>query len=87
MNIQLSPQAEKFLRRTHLDDQLIETAIRRFIAFLNGEQVNLNVKRMRGVWRNYYRLRLGHLRLVVEPRLEQGEFYVERLQFRGKGYK
>lgn len=87
MIIKLSPQAEKFLRRAHLDDKLIETAIQKFIAFLSGEQVNLNVRRMRGAWRNFYRLRLGHLRLVVEPRLEQEEFYIERLQFRGKGYK
>ncbi len=58
-----------------------------FLRKLRGEKINVNVKKLKGNWEGYYRLRKGKLRIIFEVNKDDKSIYVERIDFRGEVYK
>ena len=55
---------------------------------LKTEDVNIDIKALKGNLRNYYRIRSGKIRIIFK--IEMGIVYivfVERIDFRGNVYK
>lgn len=46
----------------------------------------LDVKRLRGKWRGFLRLRIGEIRVIFKIDLEKKEILVYNVHFRGKVY-
>ncbi len=86
--IRYSRQAINFLKRENIEQYDVEVLIVRGIKklFLNMRMA-VDIKKMKGGWKNYYRIRQGKIRIIV--RFDSGEriAYVERIGWRGKVYR
>jgi len=79
--------AEKFLGRNHMERErvldLIGLAIRKF----SGEVANVNIKKLKGAWRGYYRIKRGDLRIIASFDFERAHALIEHIDWRGSAYK
>ena len=87
MKIKLSNSADKFLKKNKIKDEELIFLLQKFIKFLKGEIINLDVKKMKGKWKGAYRIRVGKIRIIIFPNLDQNEFFIDRIDFRGNIYK
>ena len=58
-----------------------------FLRKLRGELVNIDVKKLKGEWKGYFRIRKGRLRIIFSIDTSSRSLYVERIDFRGDAYK
>lgn len=85
--IDFSTDSLKFLRKNNLQEDFsiekIKLALRKF----KGEDVNINIKKLRGEWEGFYRIRSGKLRIIVEFQFDYCRAYIEEIDWRGGVYK
>jgi len=65
----------------------VREELKNFLRKLRGEKINVDVKKLKGNWEGYYRLRKGKLRIIFEVNKDDKSIYVERIDFRGEVYK
>ena len=84
--IDLTRDAEKFLSRNHMEREhvldLVGLAVRKF----SGEPANVNIKKLKGVWRGFYRIRRGDLRIIASFDFERARALIEQIDWRGNAY-
>ena len=85
-NIEYSRHADKFIEREGIRVTVREQ-IKGFLKKIRGERVNIDVKKLKGKWKGYLRIRKGKLRVIFAVDFEDKALYVERVDFRGKAYK
>ena len=61
-------------------------SVRDFILKITGSSVNIDVKKLKGAWAGYYRIRKGKIRIVLRPDIEAGAVFVDVVDFRGSVY-
>jgi len=49
--------------------------------------INIDVKKLKGEWKGYFRIRKGRLRIIFSIETSHRSIYVERIDFRGDAYK
>jgi mRNA interferase RelE/StbE len=85
--ISFSKNSLRFLRFNHLEEifviDKIKIALRKFI----GEDINIDIKKLKGKWEEFYRIRDGKLRIIVEFKFEDYYVYIEEIDWRGNMYK
>ncbi len=54
---------------------------------MKGENVNIDIRKLSGEWKGYYRLRKGKLRIIFEVSKVERFLFVEKIDFRGDVYK
>jgi len=85
-HIQYSRDAEQFI-----DKQKIRVEVREqlelFLRKMKGESINVDVKKLKGEWKGYLRIRKGKLRVIFSADFSERVLYVERTDFRGKAYR
>lgn len=86
-SIDLSRDADKFLRKNQNIEDVLIIEIKKLINKLEGETVNINFKKLSGIWDGYYRIRKGKIRIIVFPDYLNKVIYVETIDFRGDVYK
>ena len=65
----------------------VRNEIRKFLLKMNGENINVDLRKLVGNWKGYYRIRIGQIRVIFKVFKEDREIYVERIDFRGSIYK
>jgi len=55
--IELSSNAYKFLKRNKIPKEKIFELIRKAIRKFQGEKVNINIKKLKGKWFGFYRIK------------------------------
>jgi mRNA interferase RelE/StbE len=50
---------------------------------LKGEIISIDVKKMKGKWKGFYRLRDGKKRIIFQINFEEHKIYLDRIDFRG----
>jgi len=85
--IDFSKQARKFFEKHGGLEQEILGLIRIFILKLQGEIVNIDIKKLKGEWKDYFRIRKGKLRILLKIDFDNRELFVEKIDFRGDVYK
>ena len=85
--IQLSRQADAFAVAEHIADELILTLIGKFINYCKGHDENIDVKKMKGKWKGYHRIRIGKVRIILKVDFKAYSIFVDRIDFRGNVYK
>lgn len=60
--------------------------VRKSIKKLQGESVNVDIKKLKGEWSGFYRNRIGKIRVIIEIDLDAFSVFVERIDFRGAIY-
>ena len=84
--IAFSKDAVHFLEENDLKAVVtdkVKAALKKF----NGEEVNLDIKKLGGDWEGFYRIRTGKIRILLEFRFDRSLVFVERIDWRGNVYK
>lgn len=85
--IETSKNAEKFLERNSLAKAEVFELVGKAIRYFRGEKVNVDIRKLRGRWRGFYRIRRGKLRFIAEFDFENSVVFVEEIDWRGNVYK
>ena len=85
--VDLSRDAEKFVQANRIEKEealaLIGKAIQRF----QGESINIDLKKLKGAWQGFYRIRMGKMRIIAEFDFENSAVFIEQIDWRGNVYK
>jgi len=84
--IKYTNQALKFLEKTSIEsvDNIILKAIKKVIYFKNS---NVNIRKMKGNWKKFYRIRKGNLRIIIKFESEDRTVLIYRIGNRGNVYR
>jgi len=85
--IDTSKNAEKFLSKNELTIDEVREVISRAVRFFQGEDVNVNIKKLKGRWAGFYRVRTGRIRIIAEFNFENLVVSIEEIDWRGNAYK
>lgn len=92
MRVEFSKSAVKFLKRLDVDKQrLIKAKILLLRRSLNERGVlpfdALDIKKMKGSWQGYYRVRVGKIRIIFVFWMKEEKLFVQDICFRGDAYR
>ena len=85
--IDFSANSLKFLKRNNLEENFIISKIELALRSFKGENINIDIKKLKGEWEGFYRIRSGRLRIIAEFQFEQNRAYIEEIDWRGNVYK
>ena len=85
--IDFSANSLKFLKRNNLEENFIISKIELALRSFKGENINIDIKKLKGEWEGFYRIRSGRLRIIAEFQFEQNRVYIEEIDWRGNVYK
>jgi len=60
---------------------------RKFLKLISGEKEHIDIKKMKGDWEGFYRVRSGKTRIILSIYIDREEIYIERIGFRGDVFK
>ena len=84
--IEYSKDAIKFVNKQNIHNEVREE-IKKFFKRIEGENINIDLKKLEGVWARYYRLKKGKVRIIFEINKLEKALFVEKVDFRGDVYK
>jgi mRNA interferase RelE/StbE len=85
--IKISRDAEKFLKKNNLTVEQIDNLVAEAIRCFKGEDVVVDIKKLKGEWKGFYRIRSGKIRIVAEFDFCNSSVFVKAIDFRGNVYK
>ncbi|PJE73734.1 MAG: hypothetical protein COV02_01025 [Candidatus Terrybacteria bacterium CG10_big_fil_rev_8_21_14_0_10_41_10] len=85
----LSRDADRFLigNKTKINEEEIFDLIRKSLLKFKGESINVDIKKLKGEWEGFFRIRKGDLRVIIEFDFENLAALVEQIDWRGNAYK
>lgn len=86
-NLNFSKQAEKFLKTNGVTKEKIFGIIIKAVKKLRGEKINIDIKKLRGEWTGFFRIRIGKIRIIAEFDFDKQSVLVEIIDTRGNAYK
>lgn len=87
LRIELSKQADRFTEKEGITDDEIFSMIQKFINYSKGLDVNIDVKRMKGKWKGFHRIRIGKIRMLLKMNFKERTIFIDRIDYRGSVYK
>jgi len=84
--IEYSRRANDFIEEQEIHDK-VRDSLRDFILKLSGSSINIDVKKLKGDWAGYYRIRKGNVRIIIMPDAESRTIFVDIVDFRGSVYR
>jgi len=84
--ISYSHDAGKFLDKESFHRQ-IKNELINFLKRIEGENINVDVKKLKGSWKGFYRIRKGKIRIIFSVDYENKILFVNKIDFRGDVYK
>ncbi len=54
---------------------------------IQGEDINVDIKKLKGEWQGFYRSRMGRIRVIFEVNFDAFVVSIENIDFRGSAYK
>ena len=84
--IDLSRNAEKFLGKNRLTIEEVQELVRKALQYFQGEDINIDIKKLKGKWAGFYRIRSGRLRIIIEFDFENSVVFIEEIDWRGNVY-
>ncbi len=83
--VRYSKQISKFLEKNTIDslDNDIRKAIKKVVI---KENTNIDIKKMKGDWKGFYRIRQGDLRIIIRFEVENEIVFIHRIGWRGNVY-
>ncbi len=86
-HISFSKDSLKFLHSNHLEENLVIEKIKTTLRKFNGENINIDIKKLKGEWDGFYRIRDGKLRIIAEFKFDSHNVHIEEIDWRGNSYK
>lgn len=81
--IEFSELFIKILSNNNVDENLIVDKISLVIKKLQGAKINIDVKKLKGDWEGFYRIRSGKIRIIVEFNFASRIVFIEAIDWRG----
>ena len=75
-DIQYSRDAEQFIDKQKIRAEVTEQ-LELFLRKMKGEPINVDVKKLKGEWKGYLRIRKGKLRVIFSVDFSERVLYVE----------
>ncbi len=85
--IEISKQAEKFIKKENIDDNELLSLIQKLLNYLKGKDENINAKKLNGKWQGYHRIKIGRTRIILKIEFREKVIFVNRIDYRGDVYK
>lgn len=85
--VSFSREAVKFLSQSKVKEDTVVDKVMLAIKKLQGEDVNIDIRKLKGDWEGFYRIRYGKLRIILEFEFEDCRVYIDRIDWRGGVYK
>ncbi len=85
--IELSKQVDKFIEKENIKDAEILAIIQKLINYSKGLDENIDVKKLKGNWKGFYRIKTGKTRIIVKINFKDKTVFVDRIDYRGDVYK
>ncbi len=85
--ITLSKSAEKAVAKGKIPRAKLDGLLERFIQKMDGKDVRIDFKELKGVWRGYYRIRSRDWRIILKPDFLNKAIFIKRIGTRGDVYK
>ncbi|PIQ94377.1 MAG: hypothetical protein COV68_04915 [Nitrospirae bacterium CG11_big_fil_rev_8_21_14_0_20_41_14] len=85
--IELSRQADKFAKKENIKDDEILNLVKKVINYSKGLDENIDVKKMKGKWKGYYRIKIGKVRMILRIDFKNKIAFIDKIDFRGNIYK
>lgn len=86
-SIGLSKNSINFLTNNNIDEIIVIDKVRLALRKFSGENVNLDIKKLKGEWSGFYRIRDGKIRIIIEFQFDNYKAYIEEIDWRGNVYK
>ena len=85
--IELSKAANKFKEKENIKDDELRVIAQKFINYSKGLEENIDVKKLKGEWKGFHRIRTGKIRIILKGDFKEKSIFVDRIDFRGNVYK
>jgi len=85
--IEISKSAEKFLAKNRLGTEEVHEILQKAIFYFRGENINIDIRKLKGKWAGFYRIRRGRIRIIAEFNSENSVIFIEEIDWRGNVYK
>ncbi|MBZ1345058.1 MAG: hypothetical protein KY055_00195 [Candidatus Nealsonbacteria bacterium] len=85
--IDLHSRALRFLEVNKISQNEIIEIIKKTLKKFQGEDVNIDIVKIKGKWLGFHRIKIGKLRIIAEFNFERKRVYVEVIDWRGSAYK
>jgi mRNA interferase RelE/StbE len=85
--VDFSDDSLKFLKKNKIREDYIIEKVELTLKKLKGEDINVDIKKLKGEWEGFYRIRFGRLRIIIEFQFQDNRVYIERIDWRGNVYK
>ena len=85
-NIELAKHAVYFIDKNHIPKEQIFQVISEAIKNFQGETVSIDIRKMKGKWEGFYRIRKGRWRLIAEFDFDSNFVFIEDIDWRGNIY-
>ena len=85
-SVEYSKKANAFIEEHSIENK-VKDSVRAFILKISGSTINIDVKKLKGEWAGYYRIRKGKLRIILKTDSENQIIFITIVDFRGDVYK
>lgn len=83
----MSKNAHKFLNANRIAKEEVFELLRKAIKKFQGEDINVDIKKLKGKWSGFFRIRKGKLRILAEFDFDNFSILIEEIDWRGGAYK
>ncbi len=77
----------KFLKTNNIPLTEIKEIITKTIKRLQGEDINIDIAKLKGKWTGFFRIKTGKIRIIAEFDFDHKKVYIEAIDWRGNIYK
>lgn len=84
--IDTSKDVEKFLAKNKLTIESLTELLGRATRYFQGEDINVDIKKLKGKWTGFYRIRSGRIRIIAEFNFENPVIFIAAVDWRGNVY-
>lgn len=85
-HIGLAKHANSFIDANNISKDQVFGIVKDAIRNFQGEIVSIDVRKMRGQWEGFYRIRKGKWRMVVAFDFDNNSVFIEDIDWRGNIY-
>lgn len=85
--IELSRRVDKFAKKENIKDDEILTLVKKVIDYSKGLDENIDVKKMKGKWKGYHRIKIGKIRMILRIDFKNKIAFIDKIDFRGDVYR
>lgn len=85
--IDFSNQADRFLKKNNMSSDKISGLVVKALRKLRGENINIQMGKLKGAWAGFYKIRFGRARIIAAFDFDNQKARVEVVDWRGNAYK